>query len=128
MAETIIALQHLHARSIAYRDLKPENVLIGGDGHIKIADFGFAKQIKGKSYTLCGSPEYMAPEIIMGNGHNQGVDWWAMGVFLFEMLSGYSPFYDRDTYSIYKRIAIGYYEIPEHIEIGAKHLISKLLE
>jgi protein kinase A len=88
IAEITLALQYLHDRQIAYRDLKPENLLIGSEGHLRITDFGFAKKIEDRSYTLCGTPEYLAPEIIMGQGHNQGVDWWALGILLYEMLSG----------------------------------------
>lgn len=108
--------------------MKPENLLIGNDGHLKITDFGFAKQIVDKSYTLCGTPEYLAPEIIMGQGHNLGVDWWALGILLYEMLSGYPPFYDTNPYDIYRRIAIGYYEFPEKISMAGRQLIAGLLE
>jgi len=88
--EIILALKYLHGRSIAYRDLKPENLLIAVDGHLKITDFGFAKKVQDRTFTLCGTPEYLAPEIIMSTGHNQGVDWWALGILLFEMLVGYT--------------------------------------
>ena len=88
IAEITLALQYLHVRKIVYRDLKPENLLIGSDGHLRITDFGFSKKIFDRSYTLCGTPEYLAPEFIMGQGHNHGVDWWALGVLLYEMLSG----------------------------------------
>ena len=88
IAEITLALEYLHMRSIAYRDLKPENLLIASDGHMKITDFGFAKKIQDRSFTLCGTPEYLAPEIILGQGHNHGVDWWALGILLYEMLSG----------------------------------------
>ena len=68
--------------------MKPENMLIDSDGHIKITDFGFAKAVEDKTFTLCGTPEYLAPEIIMSCGHDKGVDWWALGVLIFEMLAG----------------------------------------
>lgn len=73
---------------VAYRDMKPENMLIDSLGHIKITDFGFAKVVNDKTFTLCGTPEYLAPEIIMSAGHDKGVDWWALGVLIFEMLAG----------------------------------------
>jgi CRP-like cAMP-binding protein len=92
----IDALEHLHMRNIAYRDLKPENLLIDSKGYIKIVDFGFAKIVRDRTYTLCGTPEYLAPELITGKGHNKAVDYWAFGVLLFEMVSGYSPFADRE--------------------------------
>jgi len=100
--------------------LKPENLLIGSDGHLRITDFGFAKKIVDRSYTLCGTPEYLAPEIIMGQGHNQGVDWWALGILLYEMLSGYPPFYDANPYDIYRRIAIGCYEFPANVSMPGR--------
>lgn len=94
ITEIVLALEYLHKQRIAYRDLKPENLLVASDGHMKITDFGFAKQINDKTFTLCGTPEYLAPEIIMSVGHNHGVDWWALGILIFEMLAGYPPFYD----------------------------------
>lgn len=88
ITEIVVTFEFLHSLKIAYRDLKPENLLIDRDGHIKLTDFGFAKKIDDKSYTLCGTPEYLAPEVILGQGHNHGVDWWALGVLIYEMLSG----------------------------------------
>ena len=85
-------LAFLHEKSICYRDLKPENLLIDAEGYVKIVDFGFAKKIYGKSFTLCGTPEYLAPELVSNKGHNKGVDYWALGVLIFEMLFLYSPF------------------------------------
>ena len=76
---------------------------------------------------MCGTPDYLAPEIIMSAGHTQGVDWWSFGVLLYEMLSGYPPFYDKNTYEIYKKITIGHFEFPNDIMINARQLISGLL-
>ena len=90
--EILLAIQYLHKRDIVYRDLKPENLLIDKYGHIKITDFGFAKRIENnRTFTLCGTPEYLAPEIIKGSkvGYGKSVDWWAIGILIFEMLSGY---------------------------------------
>ena len=74
--------------------MKPENCLIDSKGYTKLVDFGFAKVLKGKTYTLCGTPEYLAPEIVLGRGHDKSVDYWAFGVLIYEMVTGYSPFAD----------------------------------
>ena len=76
--------------NIAYRDLKPENLLIGADGYLKLTDFGFAKVIKSRTYTVCGTPEYIAPEVLLNKGHGTPVDWWALGILIYEMIHGTS--------------------------------------
>ncbi|CAF1081576.1 unnamed protein product [Rotaria sordida] len=107
-SQIILALEYLHLLGIVYRDLKPENLLIDRYGYIKMCDFGFAKKIdRGKAYTLCGTPEFLAPEIILGRGYNMGVDYWALGVLVFEMNAGYSPFWDSDQQKIYHKIING---------------------
>ena len=107
--------------------MKPENLLVDKDGHVRITDFGFAKVVKDKTYTLCGTPEYLAPEIIESKGHNKFVDWWALGVLIFEMLAGYPPFYDDNPMGIYQKILDGYYEFPPYIEAKGRDLIKSFL-
>lgn len=128
--EILLALQYMHRNRVVYRDLKPENLLIARDGHIKITDFGFAKRVEqDRTYTLCGTPEYLAPEIIKGSkvGYGKSVDWWAYGILIFEMLSGYPPFYDNEPIGIYKKILSGMIEFPRHFDVKAKDVIRKLL-
>lgn len=125
--EIVCALDYLHLKNIVYRDLKPENLLLDRDGHLKITDFGFAKQVLDRTWTLCGTPEYLAPEIIMSKGHNKAVDWWSLGVLIFEMLVGYPPFYADNPFGIYEKILAGKVEWPKHIDLVAKDLIKKLL-
>ena len=91
-AEIILVIEYLHENHVVHRDLKPENLLIDKLGHLKLTDFGFAKNVTDKTWTMCGTPEYIAPEIIRGKGHGKGVDWWSLGVLIFEMLAGYVVF------------------------------------
>eukprot|EP00002_Diphylleia_rotans_P035904 TRINITY_DN786_c1_g4_i1.p1 TRINITY_DN786_c1_g4~~TRINITY_DN786_c1_g4_i1.p1 ORF type:complete len:348 (-),score=74.82 TRINITY_DN786_c1_g4_i1:408-1451(-) len=123
-----LAFQYIHSMEIVYRDLKPENLLLDNQGHIKITDFGFAKQIEfDRTYTLCGTPEYLAPEIIQSKGHGKAVDWWTLGVLTYEMLCGYPPFCDDDPLGIYTKILKGKFEFPPHIDPNAKDLIKRFL-
>jgi protein kinase A len=125
----IAALDHLHLRSICYRDLKPENAMVNADGYCILIDMGFSKVVMEKTFTLCGTPEYLAPEIILSQGHNKGVDNWAFGVLVFELLVGRSPFYlpGSDQLSLFKRIVHEKYQIPSNISDEARDLITKLL-
>ncbi|KAI5464551.1 kinase-like domain-containing protein [Mariannaea sp. PMI_226] len=111
-AEIVLVLEYLHEQQggIAYRDLKPENLLLDKDGHIKLVDFGFAKRLRDaeghtiETYTLCGTPEYLAPEVIQNKGHTGAVDWWALGILIYEFLTGYPPFWHQNPMEIYKQI------------------------
>lgn len=147
-AEIVLILEFLHEREgVAYRDLKPENLLLDSEGHIKLVDFGFAKRLgnsklksrsiasklravgghqrseeelrkpgvnsqsdecsidilQGETYTLCGTPEYLAPEVIQSKGHTTAVDWWALGILIYEFLTGYPPFWHQNPIEIYKQ-------------------------
>eukprot|EP00494_Astrolonche_serrata_P031096 UN31365 len=100
----IEGFEYLHGRNIIYRDLKPENLVLGSDGYLKITDFGFAKEVADKTFTLCGTPDYLAPEIVTGQGHGKGVDWWTLGILIYEMLASFPPFYDEVPIETYRKI------------------------
>jgi protein kinase A len=127
LASIILAIENLHSRNIIYRDLKPENLLLDRVGYLRIADFGFAKIVEDRTFTLCGTPEYLAPEIVLSQGHGKAVDYWALGILAFEMLAGYPPFFDDHPLGIYEKILRNEIAFPLHIDIYAKDLIRGLL-
>ena len=118
----------MHSKNIIYRDLRPENLLIDHKGFLRLVDFGFAKVTDGKTYTICGTPEYMAPEMILNKGYGKGVDWWSFGCFLYELLVGISPFFANDPVLIFKRILKGDIKFPTNFPASAKSLIKHCLE
>lgn len=128
-ASTVLAFEYMHSLNIVYRDLKPENMLLDNQGYLRITDFGFAKDIgTGCTYTLCGTPDYLAPEIIQGQSHGKGVDWWTIGILIYEMLASYPPFFDNDDpMRTYSKIIKGQISFPAHISLAARNLIGKLL-
>ncbi|KAL7749916.1 hypothetical protein RI367_004792 [Sorochytrium milnesiophthora] len=129
-AEILLALQCLHGKGIVYRDLKLENILLDKDGHIKIADFGLSSMEAAdkKTFTVAGTAEYFAPEVIKNQGCSFPADWWAFGIILFELMCGYHPFYNPDQATLYKLILYSRLEYPAHLSSKAIDLISKLLE
>jgi len=119
--------EYLQSKNIVYRDLKPENLLIAKDGYLKMTDFGFAKIVPDRTYTLCGTPEYLAPEILLNKGHGKPVDWWCLGILIFEMLTGTDPFTDDDPMKIYEKILVGKIKFGSGFDKDAKSLIKHLL-
>lgn len=130
-AELVVALKFMHKKGIVYRDLKLDNILLDRSGHIKIADFGMCKfkvTDELKTSTFCGTPEYIAPEIICGKKYNQSVDWWSFGVLLYEMLIGQSPFNGSDEDEVFWSTCNEEAYYPRFISKEAKDILSKLLE
>merc|ERR1719277_86488 len=112
VAGTMFAFEHLHERRVIYRDLKPENLLLTDKGHIKLTDMGLAKFVIGKTYTTCGTPDYFAPEPIASTGHTNAVDWWTLGVLVFELMSGPPPFESAYPMQIYSKVTKGINKVP----------------
>lgn len=130
-ANVILALEFLHSKGIIYRDLKPENLLLDVHGYIKVADFGFAKRIGSETtFTICGTPDYQAPEVIMRRGTDKAADYWALGVLIFEMLVGDPPFKSMsgDPWDTFRRTLSGRFYVPNFISSDAADLIYKLLQ
>ncbi|KAI4562160.1 hypothetical protein MJT46_011122, partial [Ovis ammon polii x Ovis aries] len=128
-AEIILGLQFLHSKGIVYRDLKLDNILLDKDGHIKIADFGMCKENMlgdARTNTFCGTPDYIAPEILLGQKYNHSVDWWSFGVLLYEMLVGQSPFHGQDEEELFHSIRMDNPFYPRWLEKEAKDLLVKL--
>jgi protein kinase X len=128
-AMVVSALEYLHGRNVAYRDLKPENLLLDQHGFLKLVDFGFAKRLtEGRTFTQCGTPEYMAPEVLLNEGHGLTVDWWALGILVFEMLAGYPPFRNcGDDADLCRRIVSTQPCFPPGMRQLARDLVSALL-
>lgn len=129
-AEIVSAVSHLHANGIMHRDLKPENILLGADGHVMLTDFGLAKEFQEntRSNSMCGTVEYMAPEIVLGKGHDKAADWWSVGILLFEMLTGKPPFVGGNRDKIQQKIVKDKLKLPAYLSSEAHSLLKGLLQ
>jgi len=129
VAEIALALGHLHSLQYIYRDLKPENILLDDVGHVCLTDFGLSKDVEegDKAHTFCGTPEYLAPEIVTGTGHDKAVDWWSLGILLYELTVGIPPFYSQNVNEMYNKIQHGVLRFPPFLSEPCKNLIVGLL-
>lgn len=130
-AEITLAINYLHDHSIIYRDLKLENLLLDKEGHVKITDFGLCKQEMSfgtTTTTFCGTPEYLAPEILEDNDYGRSVDWWGLGVVMYEMMCGHLPFYNRNHEVLFDLILHEEIRLPDHLSPSAKDILSKMLD
>ncbi|KAK0186557.1 probable Serine/threonine-protein kinase gad8 [Armillaria ostoyae] len=130
-AELLCALEHLHGFNVVYRDLKPENILLDYTGHIALCDFGLCKLNMSeteKTNTFCGTPEYIAPELLESQGYTKTVDWWTLGVLLYEMMTGLPPFYDENVNTMYQRILTDPLHFPPDMSVEAKSVMTGLLQ
>ena len=131
ITQVTLALDHVHSKGFIYRDLKPENLLIRDDGYLRLTDFGFAKALKPgeRAYTVCGTPDYLAPETLRQQGCNRAADFWAIGVLLFEMMTGYPPFHGQTHSDLYRRITAGRMRsFPRQFDEDAADLVKRLLK
>ncbi|XP_067316168.1 protein kinase C, delta a [Pseudorasbora parva] len=130
-AEIVCGLQFLHSKGIIYRDLKLDNVMLDGEGHIKIADFGMCKENvfgENRATTFCGTPDYIAPEILLGQQYSFSVDWWSFGVLVYEMLIGQSPFHGDDEDELFESIRMDTPHYPRWITVDTRDMLERLFE
>lgn len=127
-AQIVLCFEYIHSKEMVFRDLKPENVLVDTDGYLKLADFGFIKRLKNgaKTYTFCGTPEYIAPEIITNTGYSSSVDWYALGIMIYELMYGRPPFMANDPMDIFKMVLTDKIKFPTNFDESAKSIIKRL--
>mmetsp|Transcript_15625 Transcript_15625/g.17369 ORF Transcript_15625/g.17369 Transcript_15625/m.17369 type:complete len:330 (-) Transcript_15625:151-1140(-) len=130
-AQIASGIGYLHNNGVIYRDLKPENLLLTSDGNIILTDFGLSKEGMTddiRTETFCGTPEYLAPEVLEGGKYGKAVDWWSFGTLMYEMLSGLPPFFDEDVQEMYIKIVGEKLSFPDYFSRDAKDILSKLLD
>ncbi len=135
LAEVLVAVESLHKKNILYRDLKPQNILLDGGGHIKLIDFGFSKQLSNletdRTYTNCGTPGYCAPEVMLVSGYSSSADIWSFGILICEMLGGFIPFEDKeeakDPVLIMHKCRAGLLNLPKNLNPVARDLVKSIL-
>jgi cGMP-dependent protein kinase len=128
----VVILEYLHKVSVVYRDLKPENIMVDHEGYLKLLDFGTAKIIKDRTFSVIGTPQYMAPEVILGKGYSFSADLWGLGVMIFEFICGSVPFggnEDEDAFTVYREIVSGLIRYPSFVKENARErtIIETLL-
>ena len=135
VAEILLGIETLHSMNIIYRDLKPENILLDSEGHIKLIDFGFAKQLKSiqtdRAFTNCGTPGYCAPEVMMEGGYTYKADIWSLGILICELLGGFTPFEKKEEASnpqaIMEKCRTGQLNLPKNLAGNSRDLVKLLL-
>jgi serine/threonine protein kinase len=131
ICEVLLALENLHSKNVMYRDLKPDNIMLDGTGHIKLIDFGLSKlNVDSDNYSsgsFLGSHAYLAPEILASKSYGKSVDWYNLGVLLYEFLVGQPPYYKNDLEELYQNIQRGAIEFPRSMGLDARDLISRLM-
>eukprot|EP00917_Polyrhabdina_sp_WS-2016_P021973 GHVP01047593.1.p1 GENE.GHVP01047593.1~~GHVP01047593.1.p1 ORF type:complete len:276 (+),score=32.61 GHVP01047593.1:829-1656(+) len=127
-AQIVMLFEYMHSEGYIYRDLKPENILLDLNGYLKVTDFGFAKKLDNRTYSLCGTPEYLAPEIIQGQGYGKSCDWWSLGILIYELISGAPPFVEDNTAGMYEKILKGNISFStKYFDLRSKDLVRRLL-
>jgi len=126
----VLFLECLHSKGHVFRNIKPESLLIDSQGYLCMTDLCFLKPVAKTemTWTMCGTPDYFAPEVILNQGHNSAADWWALGVLMYELLVGTPPFYSEDRMTVYKQALSGKISFPSHVSRFSRHLISQFLQ
>ncbi|XP_046666134.1 cAMP-dependent protein kinase catalytic subunit beta-like isoform X3 [Homalodisca vitripennis] len=127
-AQMVLALEYLSCVCVVHRDIKPENILLDQHGFLKLADFGFSKIIEGRTYTFCGTPPYIAPEVVRGQGYGRSADWWSLGILIFEMAAGSPPWVTRNNTKLFLKIMYDQLRFPRNFSLDLQDLLKKLLQ